>query len=146
MKTTLISVGKRNRSHSWTVWFKNHLRFISVVKIPEVWHEDGATQFFFSQTFMALKSEWSRTDTGWASTKPLTDIHPASLVYRNVISVTRVLNFVIKFKLFTSSNKRKLVITADARPKSPTTMDCSSNGIVGLHPVRSIRERHSAIK
>lgn len=79
-------------------------------------------------------------------TKTQAAIHPASLVYRNVISVTRVLKRVIKFKLFASSNKGKLVITAEARPKSPKTLNCSSNGIVSSNLVRCIRERHSVIK
>ena len=46
-KTILISAGKCNRSHSWTVCFLKQLRFISVVKIPAVWHEGGATQLLF---------------------------------------------------------------------------------------------------
>ena len=145
MKTILISVGRRNRSHSRTICFLKLLRFISVVKIPEVWHEGGATQFLVF-THLWLRSPNDHEQTQDEPAQRHTAVHPASLVYRNVISVTRVLKRVIKLKLFASSNKGKLVITAEATPKSPTKLDCSGNGIVGLNLVRSIRERHSVIK
>ena len=142
----LISVRRRNKSHSWTVSFLNRLRFISVVNKTGSITWGWCYSVLVFHTFMALKSERPRTVTGWACTKTRTAIHTVSLVYGNVISVTRVLKLVIKFKLFASSNKAKLVITAEAKPKSPTTLDCSSNGIVGLNLVRSIRERPSVIK
>jgi hypothetical protein len=144
MKTILISVGIRNRSHSWTVCFLNQIYLGCKDTGSMTWAWCYSVLVF--HTFMSLKSEWSRTDTEWACTKTQTAIHPASLVYRNVFSLTRVLKLVIKFKLFASCNKGKLMITAEARPKSPTTLDFSSNGIVGLNLVRSIREWYSVIK